>query len=104
MKRYTVQLTPEANEDIERLFKFIIERDDNNFHLAEEAIVTIKTYIFDQLSIFPYNSKKVNTFNPYLRDIIIPFGSSGYIARFEIEPNEMISVLAVRHQRENDFH
>lgn len=33
-----------------------------------------------------------------------PFGDSGYVALFEIEPRHEVTVLAVRHQREDDYH
>ncbi|RKW41536.1 MAG: type II toxin-antitoxin system RelE/ParE family toxin, partial [Lautropia sp.] len=31
-------------------------------------------------------------------------GSSGYVALYRIEPNDIVTVLAVRHQREEDYH
>ncbi|MFO7812203.1 MAG: type II toxin-antitoxin system RelE/ParE family toxin [Pelovirga sp.] len=39
-----------------------------------------------------------------LRELIISFGARGYVALFEIEDNKTITILAVRHQREEDFH
>jgi plasmid stabilization system protein ParE len=38
------------------------------------------------------------------RELIIPFGRSGYVALFEIESATDVVVVAVRHQREDDFH
>ncbi|MBI4190819.1 MAG: type II toxin-antitoxin system RelE/ParE family toxin [Betaproteobacteria bacterium] len=40
---------------------------------------------------------------PFLRELIIPVGSGGYVAMFEIEPGTTVNILAVRHQREEDF-
>jgi hypothetical protein len=34
----------------------------------------------------------------------LPFGGSGYVALFEIENRETVTLLAVRHQREEDYH
>ena len=42
--------------------------------------------------------------NPFLRELVISFGASGYVALFEIENDTVVTVLAVRHQRENDYH
>ena len=42
--------------------------------------------------------------NPFMRELIIPSGSSGYVALFEIENRETVTVLAVRHQGEEDYH
>jgi len=35
---------------------------------------------------------------------LIPFGVSGYIVLFEIEDKETVTILAARHQREEDYH
>ena len=35
---------------------------------------------------------------------LIPFGSAGYVALFEIDDRSHVSILAVRHQREEDYH
>ncbi|GAB1394795.1 hypothetical protein MASR1M60_29590 [Rhodocyclaceae bacterium] len=42
------------------------------------------------------------TDSPFLRELVIPFGAVGYVALFEIDDAETVSVLAVRHQRESD--
>jgi hypothetical protein len=39
-----------------------------------------------------------------LRELIIPFGNTGYVAIFEIDDPRHISILAVRHQREESYH
>ena len=36
-------------------------------------------------------------------DLVIPFGSAGYVALFEIEDRQTVTVLAVRQQREDDY-
>ena len=41
--------------------------------------------------------------DPFLRELVIPFGAAGYVALFEIESNGIVSILAVRHQREDDY-
>jgi plasmid stabilization system protein ParE len=35
---------------------------------------------------------------------VIEFGQAGYVALFEIEDARTVTVLAVRHQREDDFY
>ena len=39
----------------------------------------------------------------YLREAIIDFGSSGYIARFGHLPNGDILIARIKHQKEDDF-
>ncbi|MDI9682423.1 type II toxin-antitoxin system RelE/ParE family toxin, partial [Burkholderia cenocepacia] len=38
------------------------------------------------------------------RELIVSFGTSGYVLLFEIEAAEQVTILAVRHQREDDYH
>jgi hypothetical protein len=38
------------------------------------------------------------------RELLIPFGHSGYVALFEIDDARTVTVTAVRHQREEDYH
>jgi hypothetical protein len=42
--------------------------------------------------------------NPLLRELVIPFGAAGCVSLFEIEGPSTVMVLAVRHQRKEDYH
>ena len=42
--------------------------------------------------------------NPAQRELIIPFGRAGYVALYEIVSPSKVVVLAVRHQREEDYY
>jgi plasmid stabilization system protein ParE len=42
--------------------------------------------------------------NAFVRELVIPFGASGYVALFEIEDSQVVTIVAVRHQREEDYH
>ena len=35
--------------------------------------------------------------------MVISFGRAGYVALYEIESERTVTVLAVRHQREDDY-
>jgi plasmid stabilization system protein ParE len=39
-----------------------------------------------------------------VRELVIPFGGAGYVALFEIDDKGSVTILAVRHQREDDFY
>ncbi|SAL77886.1 plasmid stabilization system protein [Caballeronia telluris] len=56
------------------------------------------------LESFPYTCRKVVPDNAYLRELVVSFGDTGYVALFEIEDELTINILAVRHQREDDYH
>lgn len=40
----------------------------------------------------------------HLRELIVPFSRSGYVALFEIEDEVHVAVLVARHQLEDDYH
>jgi len=97
---FNVRFTLEAKADIERLYRFIAERD---FDVAERALATIDS-AWSLLEQFPFSCRKIDDTNPFLREFIISFGNSGYVALFEIEDNNTVTVLAVRHQLEDDYY
>jgi len=102
MKRYKVRFTPEAEADLLRLFDFLLEQD---VAAAEKARAAIAKAV-ELLEVFPFTCRKAmgGDGNPFLRELILPFGASGYVALFEIENSDTVTVLAVRHQREEDYH
>jgi len=70
---------------------------------AKRAFAAISKTI-EFLQEFPFSCRKIDEQNPFLREVIIPFGSSGYVALFEIENNSITTILAVRYQREIDYY
>ncbi|WP_374729662.1 type II toxin-antitoxin system RelE family toxin [Caballeronia choica] len=52
----------------------------------------------------PFTCRKARSDAPSLRELINPFGRSGYVALFEIDDDETVTVLAIRHQLEEDNH
>ncbi|MDR5170617.1 type II toxin-antitoxin system RelE/ParE family toxin [Methylobacillus flagellatus] len=100
---YSVRFTEEAEIDLLRLYDHLIECNPHDIGSAERALESIVLAV-ESLKRFPFNCRKATAENPYLRELIISFGSSGYVALFEIEPGEIVTILAVRHQRESDYH
>ena len=103
---FRVRLTREAEADLERLFDFVLERElmraDGDLELAEQAITAIRAGVAT-LNTSPFTCRKLGT-SPFLRELIIPFGRSGYVALFEIVGTKDVVVAAVRHQLEDDYH
>lgn len=103
---FRVRLTREAESDLERLFDFVLEREltrsDGDLTLPERAIAALRAGIAT-LKSSPFTCRKAGE-SPFLRELVIPFGHSGYIALFEVEDAATITVLAVRHQLEDDYH
>jgi Plasmid stabilisation system protein. len=99
MQSYKVRFTPEAEDDLLRLYDFLLEQDVT---AAERALNAIKGAV-ELLRFSPFSCRKALPDDPFLRELIIPFGSAGYVALFEIESNSIVNILAVRHQREEDY-
>jgi plasmid stabilization system protein ParE len=105
---YQVRYTAAAEDDLQRLFDFLLEHD---VATARRALAAISKSM-ELLESFPFTCRKVQagqllgsmSNNPFLRELVISFGSSGYVALFEIENETLVTVLAVRHQRESDYH
>lgn len=96
---YTVRFTPSAAKDLQRLFDFLAESD---MQAAKRARTAIAQGI-EFLRTFPFSCRKASPEHPLLRELIISFGANGYVALFEIEDSQTVTVLAIRHQREEDF-
>lgn len=100
--RYRVRFTREAQADLVRLYEFILARDETDRAVAERALDAIKTGIH-ALESLPFTCRKAASDNPFLRELVISFGSAGHVALFEIDDDKTVTVLAVRHQREDDY-
>jgi len=97
--RYRLQITGGARRDIDRLVNFQAQRDPE---IAERAYTAI-TDAFDLLREFPFSCRKMTDDNPFLRELVIEFGTSGYVALFLIQAERMVMVIAIRHQLEEDY-
>lgn len=102
---FRVEFTPEAQADLDRLFDFILDRAETwqEAMRAYEAVEAIRVAANSHLSSTPYSYRKVGS-RPTLRELIVPFGSTGYVLRFDIRSPELVLVIGARHQREEDFY
>jgi plasmid stabilization system protein ParE len=102
---FVVELSPTAEADLELLFDFLLDQADTTEALdrAQAAIEAIRATARHRLAITPFSFRKAAQ-NPAPRDLIIPFGATGYVALYEIISESKVVVLAVRHQREEDYH
>jgi plasmid stabilization system protein ParE len=99
---FTVRFTKDAEDDLLRLFDFLVDQDLAAAQKAQGAITEAVKF----LTIFPFSCRKAEGSggNPFVRELLIPFGHAGYVALFEIEDAGTVTILAVRHQREDDYH
>ncbi len=102
---FAVRFSAAADEDLTRLFDFLLDRAETveDLDRAQAAIEAVRAAALNQLAATPYSFRKTGK-SSTRRELIIPFGATGYIALYEIAGPSHVVVLAVRHQREEDYH
>ena len=102
---FKVTLLQEAVADLQRLEVFAIERElaseTPDWATPQRALDAIRKGMH-LLSWSPYSCRRAELGNGRSRELIVPFGGTGYIVLFEIV-NDDVVVGAVRHQREEDY-
>ncbi len=101
---FEVRYSDSAREDLLRLFDFLLDRAKTaeDFDSVQVAIDVIRDTAERSLSRAPFVYRKAGE-SPFLRELLIPFGGAGYVALYEIKDAVHVTVLAVRHQLEDDY-
>ena len=104
--KYTVRFSEAAAEDLDQLFDFALQRELDratvDLDIPTRAVQAIK----DGIAFFatsPFACRKVGR-SSFVREMIIPFGHTGYVALFEIVDSKTVIVGAIRHQLEDDYY
>ena len=100
---FRVRFTEDAREDFQRLYDWLLQQADGDFTVAERALQAIGDGV-TVLELAPLSCRKASPEDLFLRELVIGFGASGYVALFEVEDGQTVTVLAIRHQREDDYH
>lgn len=91
-------LAPEAADDLERLVNFLMET-------APDAAVHTADLVLDALGILEQHPCIGRPLSEGLRELVISRGRSGYLALYSYDTTADVAlVLAIRHQREQDYH
>ena len=100
---FVVRYSAAARDDLKRLYRHLLDRaiTVEDLDLAERALGAMVGSV-DSLARSPFIYRKAGS-SPFLRELLIPFGSSGYVALFEIEDASTVTILALRHQLEDDY-
>ena len=104
--KYTVTFSEAAALDLEQLFDFALQREldseTGDLDIPDRAIQAIKAGL-TFLETVPFACRKAGS-SSFIRELIIPFGHTGYVVLFEIVDNHTVIIGAIRHQREDDYH
>ncbi len=91
-------LAPEAANDLDRLTDFLLES-------APEVAVETVDLVLDALRVLTRHPRIGRPVQSGLRELVISRGRTGYLALYSYdEQADVVLVLAVRHQREQDYH
>lgn len=94
-----VRLSARARADIARLHLFLVSKDVN---AAKRALLAIRD-AFMPLTIAPMIGRPVEDSDD-LRELVIDFGASGYLALYRFEPAlDAVTILSIKHQRDDDY-
>ena len=102
---HRVEWTRRAQDDLDRWFDFLIERelarDDGDLALAGRAIEAIRGAVA-MLERPPSTCRKASD-DGFIRELVIAFGATGYLVLFDVSFEAQVLVIAVRHQREEGY-
>lgn len=96
-----IRFTEEARDDLKRMYGFALDASRGEWRHAARIIDTIESALA-LLASTPFAGRRV-TEDASLRELVIGFGSDGFVALYEVEAADVVTVLAVRHQREDDY-
>jgi len=94
-----------AEADLLRLYDFMLERAQylEDLEVAHRALDVIQSAIAHSLAMTPFLFRRAPTGGPLRRELVIPFGSAGFVVQYEVASPSLVVVLAVRHQREQEW-
>jgi plasmid stabilization system protein ParE len=103
---FEVVFSPEAADDLERLYDHALAREldseTGDMTVPERALEAIRQACAF-LETSPFTGRKVGD-SPFVRELVVSFGATGYVMFYEIRGGQRVHVGAVRHQRESDYH
>ena len=94
-----VRLSARAQSDLSRLHAFLVGKD---IDAAKRAALAIRE-AFMPLQHAPMMGRPVED-RDNLRELVIDFGTSGYLALYRFELTlDAVTILAIKHQSEDDY-
>lgn len=93
-----VRLTEQARADLVRLREFLRTRNPP----AARRMGQLLSAALERLAEHPEVGRPVEDLE-HGRELIIPFGDSGYLMLYRYVEDEPVLVLAIRHQREAGY-
>lgn len=90
--------TPKAASHIQRLHRFLADKDAD---AARRAVAAIRAGV-KILAHQPHIGRPIDDMGPEFREWLIDFGNSGYVVLYHFK-QETVAILTVRHQKEAGY-
>jgi plasmid stabilization system protein ParE len=90
-----VSFTAAAVQDLQRLREFLRQTNP-------DAGLAIRKTV-QALGLRPQMGRPADDMAPEFRELLIDFGDSGYVALYRLDVTNIVTVLAIRHQKEAGF-
>lgn len=94
----SLKWTPPALADVQRLHRFLVEKNPDAARRAVQAIRAGVRILAER----PRIGHPAEGMDPEFREWLIPFGQSGYLVLYRIDAGVVV-LLAARHGREAGF-
>ncbi|MFG6359026.1 type II toxin-antitoxin system RelE/ParE family toxin [Taurinivorans muris] len=95
---YIVYWTPHALENLEQLYLFLSEKNKDAARTALK-IIREKALLLEN---FPNAGRPSLDLEPEHRELLIPFGETGYVMLCQMGDNTL-HILAIKHQKEVNY-
>lgn len=101
---FSVGYTPSAQADLMRLYRHLLDqaRYAEDLQRAQELIEQLREHVETRLARTPYVYRHAFG-DPHLRELVVPGTGGGYVALYDITDGRRVTVLAIRHQLEDDY-
>jgi plasmid stabilization system protein ParE len=101
---FQISYTQQAQDDLLRLYDFLLARARHSEDLAraQEVIDQLREHVERRLSRTPYLYRHPLG-NPHLRELVVAAPGAGYVVLYDITDSRKVTVIAVRHQLEDDY-
>ncbi len=93
-----VKWTENAYLGLRRAYDFLAEKSED---AAVAAIRTIREKAL-LLERFPNAGRPAPDLEPEQRELVVPFGASGYMLIYEVQ-EDLVLILALKHQKEAGY-
>ncbi len=101
---YRIEFTARALHDLDRLSDFTLERElaleGGDLDLPRRALASVRQGL-KLLEWAPSTCRRIEE-NSFLRELVIPFGSAGYVALYDIVDDSLVRIAALRQQLDDD--